>query len=309
MNIRKRITVARMLVVLLLCMLVSVPQTIVKAAQPKVLVSAFSVNPKTVVAGEEFTLSLTLTNTYKNKVKNMKVTVCSENGDLYAVGTTGSLYVAEIAGNSDEEIAFSMCASAGLSEKSYKLTVKMEYEDNSGYSYTMEDSLFLPVTLRQRLSVTDILSDTVKVGDDLELSAKVNNLGEGNLYNVRATIEGNHVETQTTHIGTIEAGKSGNLDIITSATRMTDSTEVLSQDTLTIIYEDKAGNEYTENVDVWFSIGTVSYEDLEVLKEAPKDEGIGAKGVAMIGVCALLAVVIVIRIIKWRKKKKYLEEI
>ncbi|MGN0389510.1 MAG: COG1361 S-layer family protein [Wujia sp.] len=298
-----------MVMVLFVCLFTYVSGIKTEAAEPKVLVTAYSVTPETVVSGEEFSLSVTVMNTSKNKVRNMKVSVLSETGELYAVGNTGSTYVAELAGNSEQELTFAMCAASGLAEKSYKLTVKMEYEDGNGTPYTMEDVLYLPVVLKQRLSVTDILSDTVKVGDDVELSAKVNNLGEGSLYNVSAAIEGEHVQKQTTYIGTIESGKSGTIDLITKATHITDETEVLARDVLTITYEDKDGNVYTEKTDVWFSIDTVTYEDLETLKEAPEKSGISMQTWIVIGIFLLFAVLLVIQIGKWRKKKKRLEEI
>ena len=151
-----------------------------QAATPKVLVSNYKVSATTIYSGDSFDLTLEILNTSKNKVKNMKVTVASEGGEIIPVTGTGSAYVAEIAGNETSEQTFSMQAAAGLAEKTYKLSVKMGYENTSGEAFEMEDTLYL----KQRISVTDVMTDDAKVGDEVEITAQVNNLGEGMLYNV-----------------------------------------------------------------------------------------------------------------------------
>ncbi len=306
---KKRKMAVGLVLLLFVCLFTDVSGKRAEAAEPKVLVTAYTVAQEEIVSGEEFSLSVTVTNTSKNKVRNMKVSVLSDTGELYAIGNAGSAYVPELAGDSMQELTFAMCAVAGLSERAYKLTIKMEYEDGYGTPYTMEDILYLPVVLKQRVSVTDVLSDTIKVGDDMELTAKVNNLGEGSLYNVSAEIEGEHVEKQTTYIGTIEAGKSGTIDLITKATHVTDGTEGRPKDVLTITYEDKEGNCYTEKVNVWVSVDTINYEDLETLKETPEKTGISKRTWMVLCVCLLLVGMLVIRIVRWRKRKKRLEEI
>ena len=70
----------------------------------------------------------------------------------------------------------------------------MGYENTSGEAFEREDTLYLPVYLKQRISVTDVMTDDAKVGDEVEITAQVNNLGEGMLYNVNARVEGKHVE-------------------------------------------------------------------------------------------------------------------
>ena len=45
----------------------------------------------------------------------------------------------------------------------------------------------------------------------VEISAAINNLGEGTLYNVSAMIEGDNLDRMMTYVGNIESGKSGTL--------------------------------------------------------------------------------------------------
>lgn len=259
-----------------------------QAATPKVLVSNYKVSATTIYSGDCFDLTLEIQNTSKNKVRNMKVTVASEGGEIIPVSGTGSAYVAEIAGNDICEQTFSMQAAAGLAEKTYKLSVKMEYENSYGEAYEMEDTLYLPVYLKQRISVTDVMTDSAKVGDDVEITAQVNNLGEGMLYNVNARVEGKHVEKQETYIGNIDTGKSGNVDLLAKAIAVTDFDEMAkAEDWIIVTYEDRNGNKHEEKVDASFYIESVDYEDLEVLKEAPEKTGPATWQIILICVCVL----------------------
>lgn len=278
--------------ILALLLIVSIVATIcpysAQAATPKVLVSNYKVSATTIYSGDSFDLTLEIQNTSKNKVRNMKVTVASEGGEIIPVSGTGSAYVAEIAGNATSEQTFSMAAAAGLAEKTYKLSVKMEYENTSGEAFEMEDTLYLPVYLKQRVSVTDVMTDDAKVGDEVEITAQVNNLGEGMLYNVNARVEGKHVEKQETYIGNIDTGKSGNVDLLAKAIAVTDFDEMArAEDWIIVTYEDRNGNKHEEKVDVSFYIETIDYEDLEVLKEAPEKTGPTTWQIILICVCVL----------------------
>lgn len=280
-------------IILALLLIVSIVANVcpysAQAATPKVLVSNYKVSATTIYSGDSFDLTLEIQNTSKNKVRNMKVTVASEGGEIIPISGTGSAYVAEIAGNGVCEQTFSMQAVAGLAEKTYKLSVKMEYENNSSEAFEMEDTLYLPVYLKQRVSVTDVMADDAKVGDDVEITAQVNNLGEGTLYNVNARVEGKHVEKQETYIGNIETGKSGNVDLLAKAIAVTDFDEMAkAEDWIIVTYEDRNGNKHEEKVEASLYIETVDYEDLEVLKEAPEKTGPATWQIILICVCVLV---------------------
>ena len=158
-------------IILAILVVLSVAATVspysAQAATPKVLVSGYKVSAATIYSGDNFNLTLEILNTSKNKVKNMKVTVASEGGEIIPVTGTGSAYVAEIAGNETSEQTFSMQAAAGLAEKTYKLSVKMGYENTSGEAFEMEDTLYLPVYLKQRISVTDVMTGDAKVCEEV----------------------------------------------------------------------------------------------------------------------------------------------
>lgn len=283
-------------------------QTIdIKAAEPKVMVADYKLNPTQVVSGEDFKLTITLRNTASRKVRNLKLTVTSAEGEFIPINGAGTEYISEMAAAEELEIAFDMTAISGLSEKSYKLTIKSEYEDMSGYSYTVEDHIYIPITLEQRISVTDIMSDSsVKLGDDIEITGRINNIGEGTLYNVTVKVEGENVDTQTSYVGNIESGKSGNIDVLTHTIHPVEE-GVYSKNYMTVIYEDKNKEKHSIKQDLYLSIEATNYSNLEILKE-PEEKEVSSETIIIIAVSAVVLVVIILSVMKWRKKKKILEE-
>lgn len=277
-----------------------------KAAEPKVMVTDYKVNPAAVISGDSFKLTLTIKNTAARKVKNLKLSVISEEGNLLPAKGAGTAYISELAAGEELEQEFDMTAVHGLEEKAYKLVIKSEYEDTAGVSYTVEDNIFIPISLEQRLSVTDIFADdSVKLGDDVEITGSVNNLGEGTLYNVCVTVEGDNVDKQTSYVGNIESGKSGNIDIITRTTHVTEVDR--QKNSMIIAYEDKQGKKYEQQADVGIYVEAIDYSNLQVLKET-KEKELSKTAVVIAAVLVIAVLVIILAVMKWRKKKRILEE-
>ena len=299
--------IIRIILCIFMCFLGCFNTINIKAAEPKVMVADYKLNPAQVVSGEDFKLAITLRNTASRKVRNLKLTVTSAEGEFIPVNGAGTEYISEMAAAEELEIAFDMTAISGLSEKSYKLTIKSEYEDMSGYSYTVEDHIYIPITLEQRISVTDIMSDpSVKLGDDIEITGRINNIGEGTLYNVTVKVEGENVDTQTSYVGNIESGKSGNIDVLTHTIHPVEE-GVYSKNYMTVIYEDKNKEKHSIKQDLYLSIEATNYSNLEILKE-PEEKEVSSETIIIIAVVAVVLVVIILSVMKWRKKKKILEE-
>ena len=80
--------------------------TNVEAATPRIMISDYEVSGNKVVSGENFDFKLTLKNESANPVKNIKVTVSTENGELLPRKGAGTAYVKEITGGKEEEVSF-----------------------------------------------------------------------------------------------------------------------------------------------------------------------------------------------------------
>lgn len=281
--------------------------TQVRAANPRVMVSNYSIEEGEVLAGQPFTLNITLKNTASSAVRNLKLTIATEQGELLPLEGAGTAYVAKIDANGEEQISFSMKAIDGLEEKSYKITLKTEYEGSNGVEYTVDESVFIPVTLKQRVSVTDIfLPDSgLELGDTVEISASINNLGDGPLYNVTVQVSGENVEETRSYIGNIESGKSGILDVLTKASSIS---QIGDKNKLIISYEDRAGNLYKEEAEFMVSVAQPVYENLELVKTTPDSTGMMKVILWIIVGIAVLAAVVWLVIKRRKKKKSILEE-
>ena len=259
-----------------------------------------------VISGKEFTLTISLKNTAANAAKNVKLSISTEKGELLPVKGAGTAYVEQIDGNSEKEFIFKMVAVNGLEEKAYKLALKTEYESSGGIGYTVEDAVFIPVSLEQRLSVTDIFcwggtAESLEIGDTVEISAVVNNLGEGTLYNVAAKIKGDNLQELESYIGNIESGKSGTLDALTKALFVTQGDKKDNQ--LIITYEDKSGNVYEKEYELEVTVYEPVYENLEKVKETGNYSGV-VKKIVWILIIIVIAGLIVWFFIKRKKRKQ-----
>ena len=281
---------------------------VVEAGTPRVMISDYEIEEKEVIAGKEFTLKVTLNNTSGIWVKNLKLMISSENGELLPVEGAGTAYTSQIYAYSEETFTFKMKAAEGLEEKSYKLLLKTEYEGSYDTPYTVEETIFIPVKLEQRLSITDIyLQDSdIELGDSVEISAVINNLGAGTLRNVTAKIKGDNLEETESYVGNIESGKSGTLDALTNANGVTSAAKSTNQ--IIISYEDKEGHVYEKTADIAVRVSEPIYENLEKVK-TQKDYS-QVKQIILWGVLILFIVVALIWLIvaKRNHKKRILEE-
>lgn len=279
------------------------------AANPRVMISDYEVEEGKITAGGEFILVIHLKNTAAKAVRNLKLTVISENGEFLPVEGAGTAYTEKIDGKGETEFRFSMTAIHGLEEKSYKLSLKTEYEDSNGTEYTVDENIFLPVSLEQRVSVSDVFlpESSVELGDTVEISASVNNLGDAVLYNVTAKVWGDVIEEQSTYIGNLESGKRGTIDVLTKAISISD-VNTAHANRILISYEDKNGKVYSEEFSFKLEVTQPVYEDLEKIKESPDYSGIVRTVIWIVVAAAVLALIVWLLIQRRKRQQKILEE-
>ena len=280
----------------------------VHAATPRVMLEDYKVKEGQVVSGKEFTLELTVKNYSAKQVKNLKVTISTENGDFIPTTGAGSEYIESIGADETATVSYKMKANDGLEEKSYKMNVVTDYENSSGYEYKTEEVIFLPVSLDQRLSVTDLFIDSENcvVGDTVEISASINNLGDGALYNVRVGVEGDNIVETESFVGTIEKGKSGNLDVLTKADVVTEGQHTNNK--IIIKYENKAGELFTQESDVFVTVGVPVYENLEKIKEGDDNTVVWKTLAKVIGILLVITVIVYALYRRQKRKQRILDE-
>ena len=136
----------------------------------------------------------------------------------------------------------------------------------------------------------------------------MNNLGAGMLYNVTAHIEGDNVMEQDSYIGNVSSGKSGTIDVLTKADTI--SHNAGDKNKLIVNYEDKAGNVYTEEREIFgILVSQPIYENLEKVKDSP-DVASVLKKLAVPGIVVVVLILIIIGARRRRiRKQKLLDEI
>ena len=268
------------------------------AAEPKVMVTDYSISGDSVTAGENFELSVTIKNTATKAVSNMKVSVYAENGEFIPEEGAGTVYIKELKADSEETLTFAMKTITGLEEKTYKLMVKNEYEDRYSQAYTVTDTLYIPVVLTQRVSVTDrYVSGGAVLGEAIESTGSINNPGTGKHYNVSVEIESDYVEPQTSYVGNIEPGKSGSVDLISKAVRSTPG-NADGNIKMKVSYEDQQGKVKYEEHRISIQVQEPVYSNVEKIKEEqPKVDS------RVVTCAALGAVVVVIFIVMGARKR------
>lgn len=128
------------------------PSTVGK---PQLMVTDFTYGGSFVQAGTQFPLNLSLLNTSKETLYNVKVTVSSE-GDFVPVNSN-AFYVDKIEPSQTYNKTVRLSAKNDAAQQTTAITVSMSYENSDKEAFTSEDTISVPVTQRTRLVVDDIV--------------------------------------------------------------------------------------------------------------------------------------------------------
>lgn len=275
---------------------------------PRLMVTGYDVGKDNIYENETFTLTLHMENTAKSTISNIKLSLTSEENQFIPENGAGNVFIESMKAGEEKEVTFQIKPASGLEEKNYPLLVKTEYENSKAEAFSAEDTLYIPVSLRQRLSVTDVYvaEDSIEVGDTVELSATVNNLGEGSLHNVTVYLSGDNIEDSFSYVGNVEPGKSGTVDMLTKATVVTEGDH--KKNKMIITYEDKDGNVQEETVDVDLRVAEPVYDNLEKVKNAKDYSGVAKKTGTAVIILVVVAGIIYLGIRRKKKKQQILDD-
>jgi len=225
--------------------------------EPKVLVQSYSYSKDEVMAGDDFTASITLLNTSKtNSVKNMTVTVSAEEQYLSLLSTTDTVYIEKIGAGKEHTVSFDYKVSNLIPEGQYVLNLAMDYADSKGGRYSSSGSAKINITQPVNVQFDPVyVPEQSEVADVIELTVNAMNLGKGRVYNVRATIDMEGFRPDgTIFIGNVEAGSmAGGSASVTVTGLPGQSSYGFTEGVITFLYEDESGNEYS-------SVQTISTE-------------------------------------------------
>ena len=282
---------------------------------PRVIVTGFTTQPGEVKAGSDFKLIVHLKNTSsKTAVSNMLFDLQAPSSGTEAAAEapaflpssgSSSIYLESIPAGGTSDISIDLNARADLVQKPYSISMSMKYEDSRATQYEAQSSLAIPVVQKARFefSKIQVAPDTVSVGEEVNISCSLYNLGRVKMYNIKARFEGKMIESQEQFIGNLDAGATGTIDSIVTAKKAAKTSEKCK---LILSYEDDAGNISTAEQTFSMTVTEeVSMDMGMVPADMPEERGLPTGIiVAVIAVAAGAAgIVIFIR----RKKKKIRE--
>lgn len=236
------------------------PETNVETptAEPVVFISNRVLLPEAPIAGQEFTLTLTLKNSLATKsVKNMLVKVDTGNPHINLLEDTNVFQIDEIVAGGETTLTLRFGTDASIPAGKYTLNFTFNYDSSKNLNLSSSGTTI--VEIRQPANIELVkprFPQNVTVGETFPLSLQVMNMGRDRMYNVRCVVSGyGFAPANTGFIGTMEAGSSATteVELYIIALNASKDNENGSQygdtiGTITLIYEDESGEEFSQEV-------------------------------------------------------------
>lgn len=219
-------------------------ETTQDASNPRLMVTDFKVEGGSLTPNKKSTLTVTLKNYSNTKyIKNIKLSVTEESGDIKPVGT-GNEYVDIIYAGSTYTWEVELTASSTAQIGEHAITVSSEYEDKYFGSYSNSDVIRVNVKQTVGLDYSGVqLPVKVYPDDTTTMDISLLNTGKSNIRNCKIDFDIKGLESGgTTFVGEIAAGEQGSASANLRVGKELGETE----GTVTITYEDEFGKSYTK---------------------------------------------------------------
>lgn len=258
-------------------------ETEAPTSQPIIIVAKHHISPLPVQAGQEITATITLKNTSETKsVQNMTVTAGCDSPNLTLLNDSNVFYIKHLGRGETLDIELKYKTDLETPAGKYDINLAIVY-DNSD-AQTLSSTGVVTAEVRQQVLVqleTPAIPKEVNAGDTLALSFSVLNLSRGKIFNVRCVLEApGFIPSGTAFIGNMEAGTaaSGDMDVFIGTKDMTEGYEGedkygFTSGSITLIYEDAAGQEYTEEAEFSTAINAPVITQTSAPEEEPEKAG------------------------------------
>lgn len=251
--------------------------------QPKIMISYYQLNPQIPQAGKSFDLSFGLYNTNsKNTIYNLKATIeqnlgaqpqnsggnnamVSDGSVFSPVNQSNSFYVAALYpwNTANKHITMNVLPNAVAGN--YVINLAIEYEDADGNQYKTTEAIGIPVVQRAGVTMSELKSDELMVGNPTEMSINIYNTGKDNLNTFMCDVigKGIKIENDRKFIGNFNTGTQETFSFTATPTR---AGEIEGQ--IMLSYEDSTGKVHTQTKDF----------KKEVMEGMPEDMGADMNG-------------------------------
>lgn len=225
-------------------------------AEPVVLIAHRETTPEIVMAGEAFTVKLTLRNSLDTKlVRNMLLRVDTGNLQINLDEDSPVLQLEGLDRGGESEIELHFSSDPSIPAGKYIINFSFSYDSNKTLNLSSSGSVVVEIAQPTNAElVVPRIPGEMTAGETIPLSFQVMNMGRDNLYNVRCVISGVGLfPSNTGYIGTMAPGSSSSTSVELFVGSKTMSDDYRGEDkygetsgTVTLIYEDASGREYTE---------------------------------------------------------------
>ncbi len=228
-------------------------------SQPKIIVSGYSINPSPAMAGEEFTVSITLKSTSETKsVQNMVVMASCESPNFSLQNDSNTFYIGKLGKGKTTDIELTYKTDLETPAQRYNIALAIEYDNTDATPLTSTGTVAVQVSQPLRVEMeTPQITTEVNAGDTLPLTFQVMNMGRSKVYNVCCELSApGLIPSDTAFIGNMEPGTAmpEEMDVFIGTKDMTEGYEGedkygYTSGTITLIYEDAVGQQYTKEVE------------------------------------------------------------
>ncbi|WP_299034177.1 COG1361 S-layer family protein [uncultured Anaerococcus sp.] len=299
--------------------------------QPKIMISYYQLSPKIAQAGKSFDLSFGLYNTNsRNTIYNLKATIeqnlgaqpqnTGENNSMVSDGSvfspvnqSNSFYVAALYpwNTANKHITMNVLPNAVAGN--YVINLSIEYEDADGNQYKTTEAIGIPVVQRAGVTMGELKTDELMVGNPTEMSVNIYNTGKDNLNTFMCDVigKGIKIENDRKFIGNFNTGTQETFSFTATPTR---PGEIEGQ--IMLSYEDSTGKVHTQIKDFSKEVMEGMPEDMNGEKPGEMTGEMGMEDPSMNQGSVLtspflwggLIVIIILVAILYRKKKHKKED-
>ncbi len=211
----------------------------------RIIVDGFETNPETIYAGEEFELILHMKNASDHvAASNILFSLESEKVTDSAVFTTdagsSSFVVNNLGAGQTTDLKVKLQAGAWVDQRTYAIIINEKYDSPEFKNAEEKVTVNIPVRQVSRLNTgtVEVMPDSITVGSETNVMFPINNTGKVLLYNVMVSFVGDSIQQNSSYVGNIKPGETGNVDaMITGAAPTVDDGKVK----ILITYEDENG--------------------------------------------------------------------
>ena len=241
------------------------PQPSAAETQPKIIVSEYHISPSNALAGEDFSVKVTLKNTSGSKgVRNMKIAYKGETNDLLPSGSSNTVFIDSLGAGKTSTVTLKMKVGLDAQPKPQRVLLSIEYESGSGAAYSSNEEIPIEIHQPNRISYDPPSIPTqINAGDTIPVSLNVFNMGKNTLNNVMCTVQAQGLLPEgSAFLGNMESGASKTAQIYVfvgtkDMVMTTDGVSIGADETknygpisgmIHLSYEDSYGESYNQDI-------------------------------------------------------------